>query len=309
MVTQTLILLFFTLCGAGILLSLMAPASRQGNVLGWLGCLAAITLVLAGANALVVGDTFRQPLWSLPGLATLTLTLDRLSAVFLCVTGLVFLPASIFAGGELHRESSHQNARAFTVLLLGLFASIVLIFIAGDAVLFLLAWEVMSVLSYLLIVDNRGRENGHASAGYLLLAMGEAGTLAAALGFLVLAINVNSLDFAMLKSAAPGLSAGLRWAVFLFSFFGFGVKAGLVPVNVWLPRAYTLAPRAFIPVLAGATLNLGLYGILRVNADLMPATQVGPGLVALVVERFRRCWEFFTRPQTTISKRCWRTAP
>ena len=149
--------------------------------------------------------------------------------------------------------------------------------------LFLLAWEVMSVLSYLLIVHNRGQENGHASAGYLLLAMGEAGTLAAALSFLVLAINVNSVDFATLKSAASGLSGGARWAVFLFSFFGFGVKAGLVPVNGWLPRAYTLAPRAFVPVLAGATLNLGLYGILRVNADLMPATQAGPGLVALVV--------------------------
>lgn len=157
--------------------------------------------------------------------------------------------------------------------------SIALIFVAADAVLFLLAWEVMSVLSYLLIVHDRG----HASAGYLLLAMGEAGTLAAALGFLVLAINVNSVDFATLKSAAPGLSGGARWVVFLLSFFGFGVKAGLVPLNGWVPPAYTLAPRAFVPVLAGATLNLGLYGILRVNADLMPAAEVGPGLLALVV--------------------------
>ena len=80
--------------------------------------------------------------------------------------------------------------------------------------------------------------------------MGEAGTLAAALGFLVLAVHVTSFDFATLKSAASGLSGAERWAVFLFSFFGFGVKAGLVPVNGWLPRAYTLAPRAFVPVLA-----------------------------------------------------------
>ena len=281
--TQTLIFIFFSLCGIGILVSLMVPALRQGKVLTWLGCLAALTLVLTGARALWGGDTFYQPLWSLRGLATLTLALDRLSAVFLFVTGLVFFPASIFAAGELRRKSNQRNAHAFTALLFGLFASIALIFVAADAVLFLLAWEVMSVLSYLLIVHDRGQENGHASAGYLLLAMGEAGTLAAALGFLVLAINVNSVDFATLRSAAPGLSGGARWAVFLFSFFGFGVKAGLVPVNGWLPRAYTLAPRAFVPVLAGATLNLGLYGILRVNTDLMPATKVGPGLVALVV--------------------------
>jgi hydrogenase-4 component B len=280
---QTLIFLFILMCGVGILLSLMAPPARQGNVLTWLGCLAAMALVLAGASALLGGGSFRQPLWSLRGLGTLTLAVDRLSAVFLFVTGLVLFPASIFAGGELQRGSNQQHARVFTVLSLGLFASIALIFIAGDAVLLLLAWEAMSVLSYLLIVHSRGQEDDRASAGYLLLATGEAGTLAAALSFLVLAIHVNSLDFATLKSAASGLSGGARWAVFLFSFFGFGVKAGLVPVNSWLPRAYTLAPRAFVPVLAGATLNLGLYGILRVNVDLMPATQVGPGLVTLVV--------------------------
>jgi hydrogenase-4 component B len=200
---QTFIFIFFSLCGVGILLSLTAPALPQATVLTWLGCLAAIALVLAGAGSLL-GATFRQPLWSLMGLATLTLALDRLSSVFLFVTGLVLFPASIFAGGELRRQSNQENGRVFTVLLLGLFASVALIFIAADAVLFLLAWEAMSVLSYLLIVHNRGQENGHASAGYLLLAMGEAGTLAAALGFLVLAIHVNSVDFATLKSAASG---------------------------------------------------------------------------------------------------------
>jgi hydrogenase-4 component B len=282
METQTLILAFFALCGIGILLSLAAPASWQGNVLAWLGCLAAIALVLAGANGLLASDIFKQPLWSLPGLGTLTLNLDRLSAVFLFVTGLVLFPASIFAGGELNR-ASNLNGGAFTVLMFGLYASIVLIFIAGDAVLFLLAWEAMSVFSYLLIVQKRSLENGRAEAGYLLLAMGEAGTLTVALGFLVLAVNAGSLDFSGIKSNAAGLGAGVRWTVFLLSFFGFGVKAGFVPVNFWLPRAYTAAPRAFVPVLAGATLNLGLYGILRVNADLLPAIHAGPGLVALVV--------------------------
>ncbi|MGH7975637.1 MAG: proton-conducting transporter membrane subunit, partial [Limisphaerales bacterium] len=302
METQTLIAIFFALCGAGILLSLAAPASRQGNVLAWLGCLASIALVLAGANVLLAGGTFNQPLWTLPNLGTLTLNLDQLSAVFLIVTGLVLFPASIFAGGELNRNAStlqHFNASTFSVLMFGLYASVALIFIAGDAVLFLLAWEVMSVLCWLLIVcGENGRwkmDNGKnradpssifnspSSPGYLLLAMGEAGTLAAALGFLLLAVNAGSLDFSEIKSHAINFGAGVRWTVFLLSFFGFGVKAGLVPVNFWLPRAYTAAPRAFVPVLAGATLNLGLYGILRVNADLMPAIHAGPGLLALVV--------------------------
>lgn len=276
--TPTLIAIFFGLCGAGIVLSLAAPASRQGNVLAWLGCLASIALVLAGASAMLAGKAFSQPLWTLQGLAvTLTVKLDSLSAVFVFVTGLVLFPASIFAG------SSNVHSRTFTVFMFGLYASIVLIFLAGDAVLFLLAWEAVSILCWLLIVCARKRENGYAGSGYLLLAMGEAGTLAAALGFLLLAVASGSLNFGTIKSAGASLGADVRWAVFLLSFFGFGVKAGIVPVNFWLPRAYVAAPRAFVPVLAGATLNLGLYGILRVNADLMPATHAGPGLIALVV--------------------------
>ena len=278
----TLILIFFALCGVGVLLSLAAPPSRQGNVLAWLGCLASVALVLAGASALLAGKTFSQPLWTLPGLAvTLMLKMDSLSAVFLFITGLVLFPASIFAGGSGGRPQG--PSREFTVFMFGLYASIALIFVAGDVVLFLLAWEVMSILCWLLIVCGREKEDGYAGSGYLLLAMGEAGTLAAALGFLLLAIAAGSMDFSAIKSAGASMGAGVQWAVFLLSFFGFGVKAGLVPVNFWLPRAYVAAPRTFVPVLAGATLNLGLYGILRVNADLMPATHSAPGLVALVV--------------------------
>ena len=283
MESQTLILVFLALCGTGVLLSLVWPESRQGALLAWVGCLGAITLVWAGTNALLADQTFNQLLWPLPELGTLTLKLDRLSAVFAVITGLVLFPASIFAGGELRVTPERREGRAFTAMLLGLYASIGLIFVAGDVLLFLLAWEVMSVLSYLLVLCDRNRENGRAGAGYLLLAMGEAGTLAAALGFILLAVGAGSLDFGVIRSAASPLGPSARWAVFLLSFFGFGVKAGLVPVNFWLPRAYAVAPRAFVPVLAGATLNLGLYGILRVNADLMSSTQVGPGLVALIV--------------------------
>ena len=277
------IVLVFASCGAGVAASLALRPARQGAVLGWLGCLAAVAAVVAGGIALLSGTGFSRALWTVPGLATLTVRLDALSAVFVLATGLVLFPASIYAAGELDGGSLRGRERPFTVMLLALYASIVLVLVAADALLFLFAWEIMSILCYLLIAAGDRSENGaQVGSGYLLLAMGEAGTIAAALGFLLLALGARSLEFDSLRAAAAGLGDGGRWAVFLLTFLGFGVKAGLVPVNSWLQRAYTAAPGAFAPVLAGATLNLGLYGILRVNADLLPPAQAATGLVVLV---------------------------
>ncbi len=277
------LIVFFAACGTGIVLSIAVHPAHQGTVLAWLGSIAALAAAAAGAAALLSGAGLTLALWPLPGITTLTLRVDALSAVFLLVAGLVLLPASIYAGSELRAGSVQGHERGFTIMLLGLYASVMLILIAGDVLLFLLAWEVMSILCYLLVVRAPGSQNGQVFSGYLLLAMGEAGTLAAALGFLVLARGAGSLGFEALRSNGTTLGADARWVVFLLSFFGFGVKAGLVPVNSWLQRAYASAPRPFAPVLAGATLNLGLYGIMRINADLLPSTQAGMGLLALVV--------------------------
>ncbi|HUK32423.1 MAG TPA: proton-conducting transporter membrane subunit, partial [Vicinamibacterales bacterium] len=140
---------------------------------------------------------------------------------------------------------------------------------------------IMSVLSYLLVAFEDDIEE-HRRAGYLMLAVSEAGFLAALIGLLLLGTAAGSLEFAHMR-AGIGIGGGMRTMIFLLTFFGFGVKAGLVPVNLWLPRAYAAAPAPFVPVLAGVTLNLGLYGIFRVNADLLPTASLAPGLIALVV--------------------------
>ena len=115
METPTLIWIFFALCGAGILLALVAPRSRQGNVLVWLGCLASMALVFAGGNTLLAGKTFSQPLWTLPELAaTLTLKLDSLSAVFIVITGLVLFPA-IFAPVTIQNSPPFFIVKLFVI--------------------------------------------------------------------------------------------------------------------------------------------------------------------------------------------------
>ena len=274
--------LFFWLCLAGIILPIFISERQVPKALAWLASITSLAILWTGGNLLLAEDSLHTSLWTLPALGTLEISVDRISAVFLTAAGLVFLPVSIFSSGYLKRYLGCYSLRRFSALFFGLFASIILVLVSGDALLFLLAWEAMSIFSYLL-VNFEYKERTHTSAGYMMLAMGEAGTLAVAVALLLLAVAAGGLDFPTLKTASGGLGEGVRWAVFLLSFFGFGVKAGLVPFNSWLPRAHPVAPGNVSALLSGVILNLGIYGIVRVNIDLLPMTLVGPGLVALIV--------------------------
>ena len=282
--TEMLILIvcFFALCGAGTILSALVSEKSAPAVLAWVGSVASLVLCLLSIENLLSGQSFELTLWTLPGLGSLTLAMDSVSVPFVLVTGLVFLATSVFSRRYLARYSEHFSLRAFAVCYHVLLATVVVVLLAGDALLFLIGWEVMSILSYLLVSYQHRRDRNPGPA-YLMLAMGEAGFVAVAVAFLLLARPAGGLSFHALREAATGAGAGLRWAVFLLSFLGFGVKAGLVPVNRWLRDVYAVAPANVCALLSGVLLNLGIYGIVRLNGDLLPPISAGPGLLVLVI--------------------------
>ena len=273
---------FFLLCALGIIAAAIVPERAIAPVLAVIGAMSALVLLLASALLLLGDGSFTAELWPVLTLGTLTLTADRLSALFLFAAGLVYLPVSIFSAGYLNAHKTHYSLRYFAVLYHALFASIVLILVAADAVSFLVAWEFMSIASYLLVTINRERAES-AQAGYIMLAMSEAGTIAVAAAFFLLAAVGGTLDFETLRLSGAHVSGAVGWAVFLLSFFGFAVKAGLLPVNSWLPLAHPVAPTNVSALLSAVIANLGIYGIARFNLDLHPVTGAGPGLIVLVV--------------------------
>ncbi|NOY53914.1 MAG: hypothetical protein GXP58_09900 [Deltaproteobacteria bacterium] len=270
-----LLIITFGLYSLGITAVLLLPEKRSPFALAGFGGLGSLTLLIYGTGALFAAGPFHASLWTLPGTGELTITVDHLSAFFLVATALVAMPASIFAADRIRCDQGRHRG-ILAALYLGLLIAILLVLIAGDIFLFLVAWEIMSILIYLMITVAGERP------GYLMLATGEAGTLAVLAAFLLLSVHSGALSFDALRTTAPGLGNGIRWTVFALSFIGFGVKAGLIPLNFWVAQAYTAAPSACIPLIAGATLNLGLYGIIRVTADLLPVTQVGTGAVMLI---------------------------
>lgn len=279
-VSAQLVLAFFALCAAGAAAALAVPGRWTAIVLSAVGSLAALIILVASALLLVSNGAFRIELWPLLSLGTLALHADRLSGVFPFVSGLVFLPVSIFSARYLAKYRTEYSLRYFSLLYLALFASVVLVLVAGDAISFLSGWEAMSIVSYLLVAFERQHEES-SSAAYVMLAMSEAGTIAVVVALIIVGQAAGTLDFARIAAAPPILGPALGWAVFLLSFFGFAVKAGLVPVGGWLPLAHPVAPTNVSALLSAVIVNLGIYGIIRVNLDLAPAAGAGPGLVVL----------------------------
>jgi hydrogenase-4 component B len=273
---------FFALCAVGVIAAFLVSARRNPVVLMVIGSLASLAVLAASALVLATGVTFRAELWPVLSLGILTLTADRLSALFLFVTGLVFLPVSIFSGTYLAKYAEHHSLRYFSVLYHALFGSIVLVLVADDAISFLVAWELMTIASYLLVnYEYERAESSH--AGYVMLAMSEGGTIAAAIAFMFLANAAGTIEFAGMRAASDGFSDAIAWAVFLLSFFGFAVKAGLVPVNSWLPLAHPVAPTNVSALLSAVIVNLGIYGVMRINLDLHPVSGAAPGLIVLLL--------------------------
>ncbi len=277
-----LITVFLEIVGSGIVATFFLPHRHIPRALAAVSALAAVVIMWGSGAALFAGHTFHVWLWTIPGLGRLSLAIDRIGALFIFITGLIYLPVSIFSAGYLPRFGGRYSLKSFSGWYLVLFASIVFIPLCGDVISFFLLWEVMSITSYLLVVYEHEKES-NVRAGWSMLVMSEAGTLAALIAFLILAGHSGVLDFAGIRAGIAGLGAGARWAVFLLTFFGFGVKTGLFPLNLWLPRAHPVAPGNVSALLSGVILNLGIYGIVRVNLDLLPAVGVGPGLVVLSV--------------------------
>lgn len=281
MQTSALLLVFFLICAFGATIGTIAPDRRNPILLSITAGAASIILLWMSGTLLASGRSFTAYLWNVVPFGRLTIEIDRMSSLFLCVTGSVFLPVSIFSAEYLKRYDGKYSLRTFSVFYHLLFASIVLTLIAGDVFFFFIGWEAMSILCYFLV--NYEHENARKTgAGLIMLLMSEAGTLAAILAFLIIAGSSGGMSFAALRAGAGGLGAAACWAVFLLSFLGFGVKAGLSPLNSWLHRAYPAAPTNISAVFVVAS-NLGLYGILRVNADLLPITRTTQGLVVLVI--------------------------
>jgi hydrogenase-4 component B len=235
---------------------------------GLLSGAAGLAAAAVAALTLPGSPTFRTPS-PLPGL-DFTFGLDPLSRLFLLLTSLVGVAVSLYSLGYLNPYGPRRS-RAFAAALQLLFLDLGAVFLARDLISFLFAWGLMGLLSYLLLTLEPEHPDAPAAA-YLMTAMTEVGSGLLLLAFLLLAFHAHAVSFAALAAASGSLAPAWRDLAFVLFLLGFGVKIGVFPLGIWLPRAHPAGPANFSALLSGVLVAAGLYGLWRSVVLLL-----GPG--------------------------------
>lgn len=217
--------------------------------------------------------------WAIPN-GALSIGIDPLSAFFLVPLFVLGGLAAVFGRSYLNAFAKTRSLAlpwaAYNLLVLGM----ALVVVARHAVLFLIAWEIMSLCGFLLVTFEHQQASVR-RAGWVYLIATHLGVLFLTVMFLLLERHAGSFEFrAMLAAHAP--EAGLSALLFFLALIGFGAKAGLVPLHVWLPEAHAAAPSHVSALMSGVLIKMGIYGILRVVLILKgPEPWWGPVLIAL----------------------------
>src|SRR5580765_7125962 len=228
----------------------------------------AIAVLLAGvalASMFAAPEVVVLPL-GLPGLP-FHLRLDPLAGFFLLVIGAASAGVSAFAAGYF-RQGEGAPPGLLCLQYHVFLAAMALVVLADDAYCFMVMWETMALSSFFLVTTNH-RIAEIRRAGYLYLLIAHIGAIAILLCFGALQAGAGDYTFEHMRGLQP--SAAWATAAFLLALVGFGAKAGIVPLHVWLPEAHPAAPSPVSALMSGVMLKTAVYGLLRVTFDLLPA--------------------------------------
>jgi len=248
------------------------------RVLFPLGAIFGLVLALLALSGMVAGTQVRILPLGLPDLP-FHVRLDALSGFFLFLLGATAAGISIYTAGYFRKGEG--TAPGLQCLLYHIFlTSMAFVMLADDGYAFMVAWETMALSSFFLVTS----EHRHAEirrAGYLYLLVAHIGAVGILLSFGVMAGSAGDYTFdAMRDFSILGFWPTIA---FLLALFGFGAKAGLLPLHIWLPEAHPAAPSPVSAMMSGVMLKTAIYGMLRVSFDLLHAQLWWWGILLLLI--------------------------
>ncbi len=230
---------------------------------GLLGIGTAVWMLLSG------GEPLSFEFWpSLIPYVKLTVRLDPLGAFFVLIASTLALALSLYSFGYARGFYGRKKVGILAAFFNGLLLATTLVFSASNAFFFLIAWELMALTAYALVSFEHEKTETR-NAGVLYFVMSHIGTGCLILGFLVLFQQSGGYGFDGFRAAASQMSPLRRDAAFLLFLAGFGVKAGIIPLHIWLPEAHPVAPSNASALLSGVLIKAGIYGLTRVLFDFL----------------------------------------
>ncbi len=218
------------------------------------------------------------------GLATTTpfsVSIDVFSALFIVLIAVLTFCASWYGMAYMkHYEGKYSLAR-FGVWYVLFAASLIGVASTQSVFTFLWWWEIMSLSSYFLVTYDY-RNASSVRAGTLYLVMTQIGTACIAVAMIILALATGSSDFAAIGGASVLLTGWLPHGIFALFLIGFGIKAGIIPLHIWLPQAHPAAPSHVSALMSGVMIKLAIYMIIRVLFEILPTFHLWWGIVIVI---------------------------
>jgi len=208
--------------------------------------------------------------------------MDLLSGFFVLVISLIALFASIYGYGYAKHYYQKYSLGSLGFFFNAFIAGMLLVVTAHNALFFLIAWEIMSLASYFLVIYEKNEEK-NIKAGSLYFYMTHIGTAFIILAFLLLYRSVGSLDFDVIKSNIGLISPLSQSLIFIFALIGFGTKAGIIPLHIWLPSAHPAAPSHVSALMSGVMIKTGIFMLIRLFLDIFPGGPLWWGITILAI--------------------------
>jgi len=221
-------------------------------------------------------------LWSVTPFLQFTYSLNVLTAFFLIIISILAAVVSIYAPQYI-RLYEQGRPLSYIGALLNLFLiSLAGVVMAENAFTFLVMWEVMSLLSFFLVIVEH-EDTNVLHSGRLYVIMTHLGTGFIILAFLLMYFYTGSTDFIEIKSLQHMIPDAQKSLIFVFVLIGFGMKAGLVPLHIWLPRAHPVAPSHISTLMSAVMIKTAVYGFIRIIFDITGVAALWWGIVVLII--------------------------
>lgn len=277
----TLTLLFF-LFGAFSGIALGSKAKWANIISHSISFIGGLSGAAAALFVLVSNKPITLSAWTIVSDVVLRFHVDGLSAFFLLVICFSAAAVSIYSIGYVTEYYGKKPVGLLSGGLNLFLLSMVAVVTVDNSLTFLIAWELMSIVSFCLVMFEHEKQEIR-KAGYVYVVMTHFGTLFIILSFLTFFFFTKSLDFQTFVQAGKGLPVWVKNAVFFMSLIGFGTKAGMIPLHVWLPRAHPAAPSHVSSLMSAVMIKTAVYGLLRVAYDFLGGGEAWWGTVLLAI--------------------------